>query len=71
MERASICPEPCSTAAASRMTSRSDQGDTVRTLLTAGFPTVSVPVLSNTAIVIPDNASSAPPWRTMIPWRAA
>ena len=43
------CSEPCSAAAASARTSSSDTEGAAITSVTAGLPTVKVPVLSSTA----------------------
>ena len=69
--RARWCPEPTSTAAARRSTSASAQVPYASTATTSGRPSVSVPVLSNTAVLTLARRSSAPPLRTMTWCRAA
>ena len=69
--RASGCPDPCSTLAASPSTSPAAKRGAGRICATSGRPTVRVPVLSKTAVVTCPSCSRALPWRKMIPWRAA
>ena len=71
MTRARRWLEPCSTAAAYRNTSFATNPSAGRSCRTRGCPTVTVPVLSNTATVAAASRSSAAPCRMMICRRAA
>ena len=61
------CSEPCSAAAASATTSSSDIGGSAITSVTAGRPTVRVPVLSNKTVSTRSSSSSAAALLTRIP----